>query len=188
MKISKPTSPTSKKNSSLNISDKSFVEFCRCLYQAKAVVRELESFSATVSPALSQYPKFIEANKEVVKHKDGILLQQVNHYLNTTFRKFTRLCKLLMVVLTQMEASSSGKIKRERIDSFRFEVWEEWKTATSIKQRLIHFTQLSDFQDQTVYTRTTTTTTTTTTTKTSEKESSTTTTTTSSSSSTTTAL
>ncbi|KAI8636288.1 hypothetical protein BD408DRAFT_326355, partial [Parasitella parasitica] len=58
----------------------------------------------------------------------------------------------------------AGQVKRERIDSFRFEVWEEWKTATSIKQRLIYFTQQSDIKEKSVYTtiRTTTTTTTTT--------------------------
>ncbi|KAF1801665.1 hypothetical protein FB192DRAFT_1257738, partial [Mucor lusitanicus] len=58
----------------------------------------------------------------------------------------------------------AGQIKRERIDSFRFEVWEEWKTATSIKQRLIYFTQQCDIKEKNVYTSITTTTTTTTTT------------------------
>ncbi|KAI8367077.1 hypothetical protein BD560DRAFT_308260, partial [Blakeslea trispora] len=52
------------------------------------------------------------------------------------------------------------QVKKERIDSFRVEVWEEWKTATSIKQRLIYFTQQSK-KDKTVYTTTTTTMTTT---------------------------
>ncbi|KAI8979108.1 hypothetical protein BDF20DRAFT_806329, partial [Mycotypha africana] len=48
-------------------------------------------------------------------------------------------------------------VKRERIDSFRFEVWEEWKTATSIKQRLIYYTntqQSLDKEIKTVYTTT----------------------------------
>ncbi|KAI8047673.1 uncharacterized protein B0P05DRAFT_452116, partial [Gilbertella persicaria] len=53
------------------------------------------------------------------------------------------------------------QVKRERIDSFRVEVWEEWKTATSIKQRLVYFTQQSNMNDKTVYTTTTTTMTTT---------------------------
>lgn len=137
-------------------SDRVFVDFCRCLYQAKAVVRDLESFSNSVCPALSQYPKLLKDKKEITRFGNGLLLKQVNQYLNTTFRKFTRLCKILMIVLTQMEVNSIGQIKRERIDSFRFEVWEEWKTATSIKQRLISFTQQSE---NTVYTTTTTTTT-----------------------------
>ncbi|KAI8985270.1 hypothetical protein BDB01DRAFT_721653 [Pilobolus umbonatus] len=34
-----------------------------------------------------------------------------------------------------------NNVKRERIDSFRLEVWEEYKNATNIKKRLICFTQ-----------------------------------------------
>lgn len=176
-KISKPLVTTN----NISITDKAFVDFCRCLYQAKAVVRELESFSDSVCPALKRYHPELLQNEDIKggisRYGNGLLLKQVDQYLNTTFRKFTRLCNILMVVLTQMEAKGAGQIKRERIDSFRFEVWEEWKTATSIKQRLIYFTQQCDIKEKNVYTSITTTTTTTTTTTLKDKSSSSTTTT-----------
>lgn len=160
----------------ISVTDKAFVDFCRCLYQAKAVVRELESFSDSVCHAMKRYqPELLQtedAKGGISRYGNGLLLKQVDQYLNTTFRKFTRLCNILMVVLTQMEAKGAGQIKRERIDSFRFEVWEEWKNATSIKQRLIYFTQQSDIKEKNVYTTITTTTTTTTTTTMKDKSSS----------------
>lgn len=94
-----------------NSIDKSFIEFCRCLYQAKAIVRELERRSIFI----------IQDQQE---------FQQVNLY----YLKFTRLCKILLIILSQF--GSSGKIKKERIDSFRLEVLQEYRMATHIKQKL----------------------------------------------------
>jgi hypothetical protein len=169
-KISKPLVST------ISVTDKALVDFCRCLYQAKAVVRELESFSDSVCHAFKRYqPELVQTEDTkggISRYGNGLLLKQVDQYLNTTFHKFTRLCNILMVVLTQMEAKGAGQVKRERIDSFRFEVWEEWKNATSIKQRLIYFTQQSDIKEKNLYTTITTTTTTTTTTTMKDKSSS----------------
>ncbi|KAL9556716.1 hypothetical protein PS6_002196 [Mucor atramentarius] len=155
-KISKPLVISN----NISITDKAFVDFCRCLYQAKAVVRELESFSDSVCPALKRYHPELLQNEDnkggISRYGNGLLLKQVDQYLNTTFRKFTRLCNILMVVLTQMEAKGAGQIKRERIDSFRFEC---------------------DIKEKNVYTSITTTTTTTTTTTLKDKSSSSTTTT-----------
>ncbi|KAI8876863.1 hypothetical protein K501DRAFT_307683 [Backusella circina FSU 941] len=120
----------------LSTPDKISVDFCRCLYQAKAIVKELKSFGDSVCPALNVYPDFIKSNNLLL---DGpLVLKQVNKYLDTTFQKFNRLCQILLMVLSKMESKSSSLIKKERIDSFRSEVWDEWNTATFIKQRLLH--------------------------------------------------
>lgn len=138
----------------ISLNDKAFIDVCRCLYQAKAIVRDLQSFSNTVCPALTQYSKLLNNEKLNDRTNSDILLKQVKEYLNTTFRKFTRLCKMLLYILTQMEESSAGQVKRERIDSFRTEVWQEWKMATQIKQQLIQFAQLSDTYTKSTFTDT----------------------------------
>jgi hypothetical protein len=118
----------------LTAHDKMSVDFCRCLYQAKAIVKELQSFGDSVCPAMNIYPEFIQSNK-----LDGpLVLQQVRKYFDTTFQKFNRLCQILLMVLSKMESKSTSLLKKERIDSFRSEVWDEWNTATFIKQRLLH--------------------------------------------------
>ncbi|CAO3697185.1 unnamed protein product [Umbelopsis ramanniana] len=61
-------------------------------------------------------------------------LNSIRHYLDTTFEKFTRLCKVLLFVLTKME--SSGSVRIERITSFRRDVWDAWRVANDIKARL----------------------------------------------------
>ncbi|KAG1052712.1 hypothetical protein G6F46_000619 [Rhizopus delemar] len=129
----------------ISSNDKALVDLCRCLYQVKAVVRDLQSFSNTLCPALNQYPKLYDTSSW-----DDDLMKQANQYLNTTFRKFTRLCKLLLFILTRMEAR---QVKRERIDSFRTEIWQEWKTATTIKQRLIQFTEHNNNKESAIYTK-----------------------------------
>lgn len=138
----------------ISLNDKAFIDVCRCLYQAKAIVSDLQSFSNTVCPALTQYSKLLNNEKLNDRTNSDILLKQVKEYLNTTFRKFTRLCKMLLYILTQMEGNSAGQVKRERIDSFRTEVWQEWKMATQIKQQLIQFAQLSDTYTKSTFTDT----------------------------------
>ncbi|KAI8886850.1 hypothetical protein K501DRAFT_308543 [Backusella circina FSU 941] len=103
------------------LKEKTFVDFCRCLYQAKSIVRDLTSFSDSVCPALHSI--------------DVVNINQVNQYLETTYCKFTRLCQMLMVILCRMKAMASAN--EECIDSFRTEVLEEWKMATKIKHRLV---------------------------------------------------
>ncbi|CAO3694071.1 unnamed protein product [Rhizopus stolonifer] len=77
---------------SISANDKAFIDLCRCLYQAKAVVRDLEAFSHTLSPTLNQYPKILNNEKCTGKsNENDVLLKQANQYLNTTFQKFTRL-------------------------------------------------------------------------------------------------
>jgi hypothetical protein len=118
----------------LTAHDKMSVDFCRCLHQAKAIVKELQSFGDSVCPAMNIYPEFIQSNK-----LDGpLVLKQVSKYLDTTFQKFNRLCQILLMVLSKMESKSTSLLKKQRIDSFRSEVWDEWNTATFIKQRLLH--------------------------------------------------
>ncbi|CEG77501.1 hypothetical protein RMATCC62417_12241 [Rhizopus microsporus] len=138
----------------ISLNDKAFIDVCRCLYQAKAIVCDLQSFSNTVCPALTQYSKLLNNEKLNDRTNSDILLKQVKEYLNTTFRKFTRLCKMLLYILTQMEENSAGQVKRERIDSFRTEVWQEWKMATQIKQQLIQLAQLSDTYTKSTFTDT----------------------------------
>ncbi|KAI9264783.1 hypothetical protein BY458DRAFT_513540 [Sporodiniella umbellata] len=132
----------------ISANDKAFIDLCRCLYQAKAVVRDLESFSLTLSPALDQYPSFPCHDKSHVYRtaEKEVLLKQANRYLKTTFQKFTRLCKLLLMILTKMESASTGQVKRERIDSFRAEIWQEWKTATDLKQKTLHLIQANSHE------------------------------------------
>lgn len=137
------------KNISAN--GKAFIDLCRCLYQAKAVVRDLEAFSHTLSLTLNQYPKVLNNQKCTEKSNEkDVLLKQANQYLNTTFQKFTRLCKLLFIILTKMESGSTGQVKRERIDSFRAEIWQEWKMVTDIKQKILELIQFND--DTIIYT------------------------------------
>jgi hypothetical protein len=117
--------------------DQAFIEFSRCLYQAKAIVKELQAFSANVSPSLRMSmlrQNNLTNGQDNQKETADQFLDSIRQYLETTFEKFTRLCKVLLFVLSKME--SSGNVRVERITSFRRDVWDAWRVANDIKARL----------------------------------------------------
>ncbi|KAG2184950.1 hypothetical protein INT43_000863 [Umbelopsis isabellina] len=117
--------------------DQAFIEFSRCLYQAKTIVKELQAFSASVSPSLRMSmlrQNNLTDGQDNQKETAEQFLNSIRHYLETTFEKFARLCKVLMFVLSKMEAS--GNVRIERITSFRRDVTEAWRVANDIKDRL----------------------------------------------------
>ncbi|CAM0135872.1 unnamed protein product [Umbelopsis sp. WA50703] len=117
--------------------DQAFIEFSRCLYQAKAIVKELQEFSANVSPSLRMSmlrQNNLTDGQDNQKEAAEQFLSSIRHYLETTFEKFARLCKVLMFVLSKMEAS--GNVRLERITSFRRDVTDAWRVANDIKARL----------------------------------------------------
>ncbi|CEP17148.1 hypothetical protein [Parasitella parasitica] len=119
-------------SSTLSNSDRSFIEFTRCLYKAKTVVLELQEFSRTVGPTLC-LPPFAQ------KQTTDEFLKHVNHYLGDSFRKFSNMCRVLLIVLAKLELNQP--VRRERIDSFRQEVLNEWKKADKVRQDLLLLVQ-----------------------------------------------
>ncbi|KAI8363931.1 hypothetical protein BD560DRAFT_437007 [Blakeslea trispora] len=115
-------------NSSLSNHDRNFVEFTRCLYKVKLVVHELEVFSHTVQSS-------IQYNYEGNGHD---LVRQVQLYLEESFKKFNHMCHVLLVVLSKLEHQT---VKKERIDSFRQEVMNEWRKAILVRQDLVQLVQ-----------------------------------------------
>ncbi|KAL9550589.1 hypothetical protein PS6_005449 [Mucor atramentarius] len=109
-------------SSTLSNSDRSFIEFTRCLYKAKSVVQELQEFSKTKQ---SYDPRI--STDEFIKH--------VHQYLEDSFRKFNNMCRVLLIVLSKLE--SNQPVRRERIVSFRQEVLNEWKKADKVRQDLL---------------------------------------------------
>ncbi|KAI9271045.1 hypothetical protein EDC94DRAFT_690934 [Helicostylum pulchrum] len=107
--------------STLSNSDRNFIEFTRCLYTLKSVVKELQVFETTVKP-----PAF-----------DPDYFAQVNSYLFTSFQKLNHLCKVLLVVLTKLE--SNHPVRQERINSYRQELIVEWRKAIKVRQELVIF-------------------------------------------------
>ncbi|KAI9250779.1 hypothetical protein BY458DRAFT_493776 [Sporodiniella umbellata] len=114
--------------SRLSKSDQSFIEFTRCLYKAKSIMLELQTFSKTVGPSLYRENKI---NPEDFVH-------YVRLYLDGSIRKFNQLCKVLLAVLSRLESNQA--VRKERIHSFRQEVLDEWKKASGLKQDLYKLT------------------------------------------------
>ncbi|KAG2207675.1 hypothetical protein INT47_011795 [Mucor saturninus] len=110
-------------HSTLSSSDRSFIEFTRCLYKVKSVVQELQAFEKSVGPT----PFGKEQNHDFIQH--------VNLYLEESFQKFNHMCKVLLIVLTKLE--SNHPVRRERIDSFRQEIIYEWRKAITVRQDLV---------------------------------------------------
>ncbi|KAL0094526.1 hypothetical protein F4703DRAFT_1819323 [Phycomyces blakesleeanus] len=131
-------------HTSLTTSDRSFVEFIRCLSKAKGLVHDLQLFNQLVCPVLdsatlpttlgsSSIPFQIEPSSR--RH----LIQHINSYLNSTFTRFSHLCKALLIILTKIEANHP--VRKERIDSFRQDVHDQWQTATKIRTSLLLYIQ-----------------------------------------------
>ncbi|KAI8384624.1 uncharacterized protein BYT42DRAFT_612309 [Radiomyces spectabilis] len=128
-------------SSTLHNTDRAFIEFTRCLHQAKNIVKELQAFSASVCPSLCLNP-CLDPNvprKPDARLGNAAYIQHINDYLNDTFRKFSRLCKILLMVLEKM--GTNPCVRKERIDSFRSEVHEEWRLAIDVRKHLLNFIQ-----------------------------------------------
>ncbi|KAJ8659758.1 hypothetical protein O0I10_004351 [Lichtheimia ornata] len=128
--------------STLMESDRTSIEFTRCLYQAKNIVKELERFSESICPALkvSPFNGFSAASSlddPRLCSKDFVA--KVNRYLDDTFNRFSRLCRVLLMVLEKMQRSPD--IRRERVVSFRTEVMEQIRIAEIIRLRIISYIQ-----------------------------------------------
>ncbi|KAL9537664.1 hypothetical protein MBANPS3_011570 [Mucor bainieri] len=95
-------------SSTLSNSDRSFIEFTRCLYKAKSVVQELQEFSKTVGPTLCLSP----------------FAQKQSYDPRISTDEFIK-----------------HPVRRERIDSFRQEVLNEWKKADKVRQDLLLLVQ-----------------------------------------------
>ncbi|KAI9485055.1 hypothetical protein BDB00DRAFT_90919 [Zychaea mexicana] len=93
------------------------ISFVRCLYQAKAIVQDLEHLR---SSALFKGPSVTPQ-----------MIVSIQTYLDTTFNKLVRLCKTLQAILNRMYAQSL--INRERYQSFKADIVSEWRRATHIR-------------------------------------------------------
>lgn len=125
-------------SSTLSNSDRSFIEFTRCLYKAKSVVQELQEFSKTVGPTLCLSP-FAQKQRYDPRISTDEFIKHVNQYLEESFRKFNNMCRVLLIVLQKLETNQP--VRRERIDSFRQEVINEWKKANKVRQDLLLLVQ-----------------------------------------------
>ncbi|KAL7310751.1 hypothetical protein PS15m_010213 [Mucor circinelloides] len=121
-------------SSTLSNSDRSFIEFTRCLYKAKSVVQELQEFSKTVGPTLCLSP-FAQKQSYDPRISTDEFIKHVHQYLEDSFRKFNNMCRVLLIVLSKLE--SNQPVRRERIVSFRQEVLNEWKKADKVRQDLL---------------------------------------------------
>ncbi|KAI9013793.1 hypothetical protein CLU79DRAFT_768754 [Phycomyces nitens] len=117
-------------HTSLTSTDRSFVEFIRCLSKAKGLVHELQLFNQLVCPVLDPSIPF-----QIELSSRSHLIQHIQSYLTTTFTRFTQLCKALLVILSKIEANHP--VRKERIDSFRQDIHDQWQTATRIKSSLL---------------------------------------------------
>ena len=143
-----PTSYPSLSSSStssfgLSGSDRTFIDFTRCLYQTKSIVKGLQQFSNSICPALRLSPfngQSASSSLRDPRLSSEEFVRHVNQYLDSTFQKISRLCKMLLLILVRIE-QSNAEVKRERIDSFRTEVWEQMRLATYTKETLIRYIQ-----------------------------------------------
>ncbi|KAI8054937.1 uncharacterized protein B0P05DRAFT_560822 [Gilbertella persicaria] len=122
--------------STLSNSDRSFIEFTRCLYKIKSIVQELEVFSHTVRSSLDYQQ---ETNTQE-------FIRYVQQYLENSFKKFNHMCRILLYVLSKLESNQT--VKRERIDSFRQEVTNEWRKANFVRQDLVLLVHRKHSKDQ----------------------------------------
>ncbi|KAI8343017.1 hypothetical protein BC941DRAFT_447857 [Chlamydoabsidia padenii] len=132
--------------SNLSTIDSKFVELTRCLYQAKSIVQDLSSFYTTVLPMLSLSthndptlsPTSPQRHSYFSSQQHGFgsmaFHQHIKQYLDDNFGKFTKLCKILMMILARLE--QNAQVKPERVQSFRNEIMDEWRVASDIKQRI----------------------------------------------------
>lgn len=124
--------------SKLSKSDRNCVEFTRCLYKAKSVVQELEAFSQIIGPSMCSSPPLSHEKKQAHYDVDECN-RHAYQYMDESFKKFKHMCRVLLIVLAKLE--SNHPVKKERIDSFRQEVIDEWNKATRIKHNLLSFIQ-----------------------------------------------
>jgi hypothetical protein len=120
--------------STLSISDRSFIDFTRCLYGAKTIVKELQVFGDTVSSTL-YLPAYSHHQRYDLHISVDEFIDHVNQYLDESIHKFSDMCKIMLVLLAKLE--KTRPLKRECIDSFRDELMLEWKKAELIKHDLV---------------------------------------------------
>jgi hypothetical protein len=93
----------------------------------------LEDFSRTVGPTLC-LPPLTKSKQYDPRISTEDFKQHVYQYLDESYQKLNHMCRVLLIVLKKLE--SNYPVKRERIDSFREEVLNEWDKATKIKENL----------------------------------------------------
>ncbi|KAI8381340.1 uncharacterized protein BYT42DRAFT_301840 [Radiomyces spectabilis] len=136
-----------KYKSNLSTDERSFVDFTRCLYRAKAVVNDLRTFSAAVCPAPhiayhhdplhphSHYHNMIHQQYAEGRFSNSLIssdqfLRHINQYMSENYHKFTQMCKFLLLVLRKLESTSP--LRQICIDSFRKDIYDELKVASEI--------------------------------------------------------
>ncbi|ORZ04951.1 Mpp10 protein-domain-containing protein [Absidia repens] len=125
--------------SNISAVDSKFIELTRCLYQAKTIVQDLTSFHASVLPTLSLSTYHDPTHSPQQRIGSVAFLQHIKQYLDDNFTKFTKLCKILMMILSRLE--QNAQVKQERVQSFRNEIMEEWRIASDIKRRIQTYLQ-----------------------------------------------
>ncbi|ORZ24314.1 hypothetical protein BCR42DRAFT_402667 [Absidia repens] len=118
----------------LSVVEVRFIELTRCLYQAKAIVQDLSSFHASILPTLSLSTYHCPTHLSNEGIGSAPFLQHIKQYLDEKFKKFTKLCRILMMILSRLE--QNVQVKPERVQSFRNEIMEEWRVANDIKQQI----------------------------------------------------
>ncbi|SAM07431.1 hypothetical protein [Absidia glauca] len=125
--------------SNLSAIDSQFIELTRCLYQAKTIVQDLTSFHFSILPMLS----LSKLHDTTTPPQSGVgsaaFHQHIKQYLDDNFTKFTKMCKVLMMILSRLEQNQ--QVRQERILSFRNEIMEEWRVASDIKRRIHAYLQ-----------------------------------------------
>ncbi|CAO3589567.1 unnamed protein product [Absidia cylindrospora] len=125
--------------SNISAVDSKFIELTRCLYQAKTIVQDLTSFHASVLPTLSLSTYHDPTQSPQQRIGSVAFLQHIKQYLDDNFTKFTKLCKILMMILSRLE--QNAQVKQERVQSFKNEIMEEWRIASDIKRRIQTYLQ-----------------------------------------------
>ncbi|KAI9320251.1 hypothetical protein BX666DRAFT_1876092 [Dichotomocladium elegans] len=123
-------------------SDRTSIEFTRCLYQAKNIVKELQQFSESLCPAIKVSPFngfSASSSLQDPRLSSTDFVGKVNRYLDDTFSRFSRLCRVLLLVLEKMERSPH--VRRERVVSFRSEVVEQVRIAEITRLRIVSYIQ-----------------------------------------------
>lgn len=88
------------------------IQVLRCFYQIKAITRELQTIS------------------HFIYHIHHNSAAKVHQHFDQSYNRFKRLCTALMIILANMEHTTS----RDRITSFRAEIHEEWQLAANARR------------------------------------------------------
>ncbi|ORY91276.1 hypothetical protein BCR43DRAFT_498807 [Syncephalastrum racemosum] len=103
----------------VNQSDRTSVEFVRCLQQTRHILREMQLLCGQIC-TISTTRDDVWDSLELFK---------------TLFVKFLRLSNMLLTILSQMETSPI--IRPERINSFRADIWDDCRSAADLRSRVL---------------------------------------------------